>query len=274
MTHLLAGVIGDPIGHSRSPKLHRHWLRHHGVDGQYVPLHVRPKDLAQSLALLPRLGFEGVNVTIPHKEAVLDLADEVTARALRIGAANTLVFREGAIHADNTDGYGFMAALADGAPEWQAGAGPVAVLGAGGAARAVVAGLLDAGVPELLLSNRTRARAEVLAGDMGGPITVVDWAEAADMLTGVSLVVNTTALGMAGQPDFTLPLDAVGPGCVAMDIVYVPLETPFLVKARARGAICVDGLGMLLHQAVPGFEAWFGIRPKVTADLRAAVLAP
>lgn len=274
MTMMLAGVIGDPIGHSRSPRLHGHWLRRLGIEGQYVPLHVRPDDLEQALRLLPRLGFRGINVTIPHKETVLALADHATPRARRIGAANTVTFRDGLIHADNTDGYGFMAALRADAQSWQAAAGPVAVLGAGGAARAVVAALLDAGVPELRLANRTRARAESLAADMGGPVRIVDWSDAGDMIDGTSLVVNTTALGMAGQPPFDLPLDGVRPGMVAMDIVYVPLETPFLAAARARGAICVDGLGMLLHQAVPGFETWFGQTPVVDQDLRDAVLAP
>lgn len=270
----LAGVIGDPIAHSKSPRIHGEWLRVHGINGLYIPLHVRAEDLNATLALLPKLGFRGINVTIPHKLAVLDVADVVTDRARRIGAANTLVFRDGQIHADNTDAYGFMAALQAGAPAWDPKAGPVAVLGAGGAARAVVVGLLDAGVPQLRLSNRTRAKAEDLAATVGGPITVQDWDQAGQMMDGATLAVNATSLGMSGQAMFDIPMDALAPGSVAMDIVYVPLETPFLAAARARGATCVDGLGMLLHQAVPGFEAWFGATPQVTQALRDLVLAP
>lgn len=272
----LAGVIGDPISHSKSPRLHGHWLRSLGIDGHYVPLHVRPDDLQATLRLLPRLGFRGINVTLPHKEAVLACADTVTDRARRIGAANTLVFGADGIWADNTDAYGFMAALEQGAPSWQAGQGPVALLGAGGAARAVAEGLIQAGVPELRVANRTRARADALADALSGCVRVVDWADAGAMMAGASLVVNTTSLGMKGQPPFDIPLHDMSPGTVAMDIVYVPLETPFLAaaRARARGAVCVDGLGMLLHQAVPGFEAWFGQRPQVTDVLRQVVLAP
>lgn len=270
----LAGVIGDPIAHSKSPRIHGEWLRTHGINGHYIPLHVRSEDLDATLALLPKLGFRGINVTIPHKRAVLEMADVVTDRARRIGAANTMVFRDGQIHADNTDAYGFTAALRNGAPGWDPKAGPVAVLGAGGAARAVVVGLLEAGVPQVRLSNRTRAKAEDLAATLRGPITVVDWDQAGQMMDGATLAVNATSLGMTGQAAFDIPMEALAPGSVAMDIVYVPLETPFLAAARARGAICVDGLGMLLHQAVPGFEAWFGVTPQVTQALRDLVLAP
>lgn len=271
----LAGVLGSPIAHSRSPLLHGHWLRVHGLAGHYVPLHVEPEDLAEVLRLLPRMGFRGVNVTLPHKEAALRLADTATDSARAIGAANTLTFgRNDAIHADNTDAPGFMASLYQQAPQWRADLGPVAVLGAGGASRAVIWALLAAGVPALRLANRTRDRAEAMARTFGARVEVCDWSAAPAMLEGVSLVVNATSLGMTGKPPLDLGLERLAAGAVACDLVYTPLETPFLAAARARGAVCVDGLGMLLHQGVPGFEAWFGQRPAVDAATRAAVLGP
>lgn len=269
----LAGVMGHPVAHSASPRLHGYWLRDAGLTGHYVPLDVAPDDLAQVLAALPRAGFRGVNVTIPHKEAVVALADSVSATVKRVGAANTLSFTAEGLEADNTDGQGFLNNLWDAVPGWRADAGPVAVLGAGGAARAVVDALVQAGAPEIRLANRTRARAEALAAALGGPIEVLDWSEAAGALEGVALAVNTTALGMDGQGGAPVALDALPAGAVATDIVYTPLETPFLQGAAARGARTVDGLGMLLHQAVPGFARWFGQTPQVTAALRAAVLA-
>lgn len=270
----LAGVIGWPVAHSRSPALHSHWLRRYGIAGHYVPLAVAPEHLAQALQALPRMGFVGANVTIPHKEAVLALADAMTDRAALIGAANTLIFRaDGRIHADNTDGQGFMANLAGQAPAWwRPDAGPAAVIGAGGAARAVVAALLDHGVPELRIANRTRARAEEIRADFGARVVVHDWSGVGDMLDGATTVVNTTSLGMTGHPPLHVPLDALSPRAVATDLVYTPLDTDFLRAARDRGCATVDGLGMLLHQAAPGFERWFGIRPQVDDALRAAVL--
>lgn len=271
----LAAVIGQPIGHSRSPALHGHWLRRYGINGHYVPMAVDPARLADSLAALALLGFRGCNVTIPHKEAALTLAAEVTPTARRIGAANTLTFRaDGSFTADNTDAYGFIANLRQSAPAWQASAGPALVLGAGGAARAVVAGLLDAGAPEVRVVNRTRARAEELRAHIGGAIHVLDWPEAEAAMAGAATIVNTTSLGMAGEPPLEMSLDAAPATALATDIVYVPLVTPFLRAASDRGLATVDGLGMLLHQGVPGFEAWFGRRPEVDDDLRAAVLAP
>ncbi len=271
----LAGVIGHPVGHSLSPVLHGHWLRTLGIRGHYVPLDVAAGDLAAVLATLPKAGFMGANVTIPHKEAARDLADRLTERAARIGAVNTLTFsREGGVTGDCTDGAGFVANLRDGVPGWTAASGPVGVFGAGGAARAIVDALIAEGAPEVRIANRTRARAEALADLSGdGRIRVADWDDAPDIVDGAATVVNTTALGMAGQPPFAIDLAALSPGTVATDIVYAPLETPFLAAARARGARCVDGLGMLLHQAVPGFEAWFGQRPEVTPALRDAVLS-
>lgn len=268
----LAGVIGCPISHSRSPRLHGTWLRQYGIAGHYVPLHVEAADLADVLRAMPRMGFVGANVTIPHKEAVLALADQVSDAAARIGAANTLTFVDGRIHADNTDGYGFIANLRQGAPDWDAGAGAALVLGAGGAARAVIDALLTAGVPRLYLVNRSRARADTLAQVFGARVTVLDWDDRASVLGGVGVLVNTTSLGMAGQGALDMPLDGLPATALVTDIVYTPLMTDLLLRAQARGNPVVDGLGMLLHQAVPGFERWFGVRPEVTDELRAAVL--
>lgn len=269
----LAGVIGSPIAHSKSPQLHQHWLRTYGLPGYYIPIDVSPDKLRDVLRMLPDMGFVGVNITIPHKEAVLDIADIVTDRATLIGAANTLIFRkDGRIHADNTDGYGFLENLRSYAPHWDPKAGPAAVLGAGGAARAVVASLLDAGVPEILLTNRTRIRAESIAEDFGNRIVLVDWVQAGNILEDANLVVNTTSLGMVGKPELRVPLDGLKKGSLVTDLVYAPLRTPLLAAAEAAGCHTVDGLGMLLHQAVPAFERWFGQRPSVDNATRAAAL--
>ncbi|MFD1195142.1 shikimate dehydrogenase [Seohaeicola saemankumensis] len=269
----LAGVIGSPIAHSKSPVLHGHWLKTYGIRGFYIPMDVSAEHLAEVLRALPKAGFVGVNVTIPHKEAALEIADLVTDRATLIGAANTLIFRkDGKIHADNTDGYGFIENLRQNAPEWNPAAGPAAVLGAGGAARAVVASLLDVGVPEILISNRTRIRADVLQHDFGKRLRVVDWVQAGNMLEDATTVVNTTSLGMVGKPELRIPLDGLQKGALVTDLVYAPLQTRLLRVAQEMGCVTVDGLGMLLHQAVPGFERWFGQRPTVDAATRAAVL--
>ena len=269
----LAGVIGHPIAHSKSPQLQRHWLKTLGLSGYYIPMDVNPDNLAQVLDTLPKAGFVGVNVTVPHKERVMELAHQITDRAALIGAANTLVFRDdGTIHADNTDGYGFIENLRQGAPNWVPNAGPAAVLGAGGAARAVVSALLDAGVPEILISNRTRLRAELLQNDFGKRLKVIDWVQAGNMLEAATTVVNTTSLGMISKPELRVPLDGLQPGAVVTDLVYAPLKTRLLAEAEAAGCTTVDGLGMLLYQAVPGFERWFGQRPTVDAATRAAVL--
>ncbi|PRY93130.1 shikimate dehydrogenase [Hasllibacter halocynthiae] len=269
----LAGVLGAPVSHSRSPALHAHWLRSLGLRGHYVPIHVENEDLARVLGVLPGLGFAGVNVTVPLKERALELAEHVTDRAALIGAANTLTFRaDGTVHADNTDGHGFIQALRQGAPDWSPGAGPAAVLGAGGAARAVVAALLEAGVPEVRVANRSRGRADALRADFGPRVSVVDWGRAGSIFDDAALAVNTTSLGMTGQPPLRVPLDGIGPGAAAMDLVYAPLRTPFLQEAAAGGAVTVDGLGMLVHQGAPGFERWFGKRPMVDEAARRAAL--
>ncbi|SMO39652.1 shikimate dehydrogenase [Thalassovita litoralis] len=269
----LAGVIGSPIGHSKSPKLHGHWLKKYGLPGFYIPMEVAPDNLETVLRTLPKAGFVGANITVPHKEAALEIADLVTDRATLIGAANTLIFREdGKIHADNTDGYGFIENLRQGAPEWNPKAGPAVVLGAGGAARAILASLLNAGVPEILLSNRTRLRAEALQQEFGTRIRVVDWVQAGNALEDAALVVNTTSLGMTGKPELRIPLDGLQKQAVVTDIVYSPLKTRLLQVAEEVGCHTVDGLGMLIYQAVPGFERWFGQRPEVDEDVRKVIL--
>lgn len=269
----LAGVIGQPIMHSRSPQLHAYWLKRYGIKGYYIPMPVVPENLAEMLRALPHLGFVGVNVTIPHKEAVLTLADVVTDRAALIGAANTLIFRpDGKIHADNTDGYGFIANLRQSTPDWVPNSGPAAVIGAGGAARAVVASLLDSGVEEIRITNRTKIRAEQIRAEFGARLIVYDWAQAGNMLEGAATVVNASSLGMQGKQPLRIPLDALSRDAVVTDLVYTPLITQFLAEAQNRDCRIVDGLGMLLHQAAPGFERWFGQRPVIDEETRKAVL--
>jgi len=271
----LAAVVGSPVAHSRSPALHRYWLRKYGIQGYYVPIDIAAADLAEAVASLPKLGFVGVNVTIPHKERILEFADLVTDRAALMGAANTIIFRkDGKVHADNTDGYGFIENLRQGAPDWDPKAGPAAVIGAGGAARAVVASLLDAGAPEIRISNRTRGRADALRAEFGARLQVYDWVGAGNAIDGALTVVNASSLGMTGKSPFRVPLDGLSPKAVVTDLVYTPLETPLLEQARKTGCCTVDGLGMLLYQAVPAFERWFGLRPEVDEGLRSAVLGP
>jgi len=269
----LAGVIGDPISHSLSPRLHGYWLKRYGLLGRYVPLHVRENNLAEVLKAMPKMGFVGTNVTLPHKVAALQIADHVTDRAILIGAANTLTFREdGSIYADNTDGYGFVENLKQNAPQWDPTSGPATVLGAGGAARAIIVALVDAGVSEIFLSNRTKPKAEALRSEFGPKIRVIDWVQAGNVLEESATVVNTTSLGMKGQPELRVPLDGLRSETVVTDIVYTPLETKLLKDAKEAGCTTVDGLGMLLHQGVPGFERWFGKRPEVDEALREVVL--
>lgn len=270
----LAGVVGWPIGHSRSPRLHGHWLRRHGIDGYYIPVALAAEDFAAGMLALKTLGFRGVNVTLPHKEAAFALADEVSPLAAEIGAANTVTFREdGSIHADNSDGYGFIANLRQEAPAWRPEAGAALVLGAGGSARAVVAALLAEGVPEIRIGARTRARTEGLRDHFGARVGVLDWAEVEDAASDAAVIVNTTPVGMAGSGELPIRLDRVAPGTLVTDLVYGAEPTPFVAEARRLGLSAVDGIGMLLHQGVPGFERWFGVRPEVDAALRAAVLA-
>lgn len=274
---LVAGVFGWPINHSRSPRLHGFWLAKYGIDGTYLPFSTRPENLIDAIRALPKLGFRGGNITLPHKERALAAVDELSDVARRIGAVNTLIVREdGTIFGDNTDGYGFLQHLKSSAPQWRAEAGPAVVLGAGGAARAIIVALLDAGVPRIILTNRTASRADNLARELGGEasgrIEVIDWTLREAALDGAGLLVNTTQLGQAGQAPLEINLRHLPTSAVVDDIVYVPLETNLLAAAKARGNAVVDGIGMLLHQARPGFKAWFGVEPVVDAGLRDFVL--
>ncbi|MCH7942361.1 MAG: shikimate dehydrogenase [Proteobacteria bacterium] len=269
-----AGVMGWPVAHSLSPRLHGYWLARHGIDGRYDALEVAPDRLAERLAELADEGIAGVNLTLPHKQAALGLMASLSPAAQIIGAVNTVVVGDdGSLAGDNTDAFGFMENLRDGAPRWSAASGPAVIIGAGGAARAVCHGLLEAGAPELRIVNRTPARAESLAAMDHRRIKALPWAARAETLEGAALLVNTTTLGMAGQPALDLDLAALPPEALVTDIVYAPLETPLLAAAGRRGNPVVDGLGMLLHQARPGFAAWFGVMPEVTPDLRAHVVA-
>lgn len=269
----LAGVMGWPVAHSRSPRLHGFWLERYRIDGAYVPLAVQPERIGEALRALPVLGFRGANLTLPHKEAALEHLEEIDANARRLGAVNTVTVRDdGSLHGENTDGFGFLAHLRDTVDGWRAEGRVAVVLGAGGAARAIAAALDDDGARSVRVLNRTRARAEALAESLGGTIEALPWEERSDVLADADLLVNTTTLGMAGQPVLELNLSALPAAAVVYDIVYVPLETPLLKAARARGNPTVDGLGMLLHQARPGFEAWFGVKPAVDEDLRRFVL--
>lgn len=268
----LAGVVGWPVKHSLSPSLHGFWLREYGIDGVYVPLPIAPRDLVQGLRMLPRLGFVGVNITVPHKEAALEALDAVEERARRIGAVNTIVFEEGGrLKGDNTDAFGFLENLREQAPWWDAGQGPAVVLGGGGGGRAVCAALIELGAAEIRLVNRTTARAQTLAAQIGDAIVVRPWAERHAVLGEVTLLVNTTSLGMVGCPPLELDLATLPRAAVVCDIVYTPLRTALIEEAAGRGNTVVDGLGMLLHQARPGFAAWFGVEPQVTSALRAFV---
>lgn len=272
----LAGIMGWPISHSRSPALHNFWLDEHGIDGVYVPLAVRPEQLAKALRALPAMGFRGCNLTLPHKQRALSIVDRVDSLARRIGAMNTVVVApDGSLEGSNTDVYGFRESLRDAAPDWDPTAGVAVVLGAGGAARAVVAALMEAGADEIRLVNRTMARAQRIAEDLATPsgrISVYRWEERDALLEGAGLLVNTTSLGMAGEPELAIDLAALPLAAIVVDIVYVPLDTALLAAARRRGHRTVDGLGMLLHQGRPGFKAWYGAPARVTRELRAAIL--
>lgn len=270
----LAGVMGWPVAHSRSPLLHNHWIAEHGLRGAYVLLPVQPEKIEQALRALPVLGFAGCNLTIPHKVAAMAIVDHLEPLAQRIGAANTIVVgADGALTGRNTDAYGFIQSLRDAQPGWRADAGPACVVGAGGAARAVMAGLLDEGASEIRLSNRSDAKAMDMAQEFGPRVRAVPWAERHAALEGVALLVNTTNQGMHGQEALDLRLDVLPATALVSDIVYVPLETPLLVAAKARGNATVNGLGMLLNQARPAFEAWFGPLPAISPPLMEKVLA-
>jgi shikimate dehydrogenase len=267
-TILRAGVVGHPVKHSRSPIIHGYWLEQFGINGRYDRYDVKPEDFSHFVKTLSEQGLQGVNVTIPHKEAAFLALDEATERARRLKAANTLWFENGKLWGDNTDSIGFLANLDQGHPGWDINAKSALILGAGGAARAIIAGLQERNIEKITIVNRTRERAEELALMSGGQVAVAEWSKLSFQLESADLVVNTTSLGMSGQPDLDLSLDPLGKNALVTDIVYVPLETNLLKQARLRGNPVVDGLGMLLHQAVPGFEHWFGKRPVVTDALR------
>ncbi len=260
----LAGITGWPVGHSRSPRLHGFWIERHGIDGAYVPLRIEPAHFPAAIRGLMRSGFAGVNVTIPHKVAAFEISDTVEASARRAGAVNTLVFENGRIKGSNTDGWGFLENLRSSGVD--PAVGPALILGAGGSTRAIAAALLDLGV-NVTIANRTRARAEQLAAELPG-LAVIDWEARSVALPDHALLVNATSLGMAGHDVLEIDLDCAADGLTVADIVYVPLNTPLLAAAQVRGIRCVDGLGMLLHQAVPGFRAWFGVDPTVDEALR------
>ena len=269
----LAGVMGWPISHSRSPLLHGYWLRELNIDGAYLPFAVDPENIEAALRALPILGISGVNLTLPHKELAMSVCDHIDSIGRRIGAVNTIVVNDdGTLSGTNTDAFGFLENLrAESA--WRASDGPALVLGAGGAARAIVAALIDDGIGKVRLANRTLSRAEALAAEFGRAVTTVPWDQINAAMDGTALLVNTSTLGMTGQPDLELDLHDLPETAVVNDIVYSPLETPLLRKAKTRGNPVVDGLGMLLHQARPGFTAWFGEEPTVSDGLRTYIIA-
>jgi shikimate dehydrogenase len=270
----LAGVMGWPVLHSRSPRLHNYWFAKYGLMGSYVPLAIKAEGLRAALRALPALGFAGCNLTIPHKETAFEIVDEVDETARRIGATNCIVVRpDGSLLARNYDGWGWAASIIQAAPGWRADAGPIAVMGAGGGARAIVVTLAERGAKEIRLVNRTFERAKRLEGAIGAPVHAVAWTERAAALDGAMMLVNTTSQGMVGEPALDLALDKLPHAALVSDLIYIPKETPLLAAARARGNRTVNGLGMLLNQARPAFRDWFGVLPEVTAELRAMIEA-
>jgi shikimate dehydrogenase len=271
---LLAGVIGWPVHQSRSPMLHNYWFKEHGLNGYYMPLPIRPESLETALRALPALGFSGVNVTIPHKQTTMPLMADIDAVGRGIGAINLIVVRpDGTMTGSNTDAYGCITNIRQAQPQWLPEAGPMVVIGAGGASRTAIWAFSDAGVKEIRIVNRTHERALQVAKDLGGPCKVYRWEERHDILDGAALLVNATNQGMIGQPPLDLRLDRLPKRAVVYDIVYNPIETPLLAAARLRGHPVVPGLGMLLGQAPPAWKAWFGIEPKVTPELRKMIEA-
>ena len=265
----VAAVIGHPVNHSRSPRMHNFWLAHFGLEGYYIPLDIDPKKFERSIRNLPELGLVGANITIPYKEKVLKIADKISDRAALVGAANTLTFLpNGGIYADNTDGYGFLQNIKSKYKDWSAREGISVVFGAGGASRAILAALIEDGASDIILANRTRSRADQLRSDFGAKIKVVEWMKVQNYLSEASTIINTTSLGMVGKTDLPIPLNALKKNTLVTDIVYTPIETHLLATAAKMGCRTVDGLGMLIHQAIPGFERWFGIRPGDSQALR------
>jgi len=271
---LMAGVMGWPVMHSRSPKIHNYWFARLGLAGTYVPLAIRAEGLRAALRALPALGFAGCNLTIPHKEAAFEIVDRVDPPARRIGAINCVVVApDGSLDGHNHDGFGYIQSILEAFPAWRADAGPIVVIGAGGGARAVLVSLVDQGARDIRLINRSPGRAQALAQEFGAPVEALAWTDRHAALNGAAMLINTTSQGMAGQPALDLALDKLPLSALVSDIVYVPRETPLLAAARLRGNRTVSGLGMLLNQARPAFHAWFGVMPEVTAELRAMIEA-
>ena len=271
---VLAGVMGWPVAHTRSPAIHNHWIAQYSLKGAYVQLPVQPQNLEAAIRGLPALGFAGCNITVPHKVNAMQLMDTLHPAARRVAAINTVVVQaDGSLLGMNNDGYGYIQSLRDAQPDWRGDAGPALVMGAGGAARAIVVALLDEGVPEVRLCNRTQEKAQALKDAFGDRVTVVPWADRNSAMAGVRLLVNTTTQGMHGQPALDVALDDLPAEALVSDAIYIPLETPLLAAARQRGHQTVNGLGMLLNQARPAFHAWFGVLPELTPGLITAVQA-
>lgn len=271
---VMAGLMGWPVAHSRSPAIHNHWIQTHGLKGAYGLFPVQPERLQDALRGLSALGMAGCNITLPHKIHAMQWVDHVDTLARRMGAINLVVVQaDGALHGFNTDGYGFIQSLRDAKADWRADAGPIVVLGGGGAARAILLSLIDAGAQSIRLMNRTRSKAQALADEFGPAISVHDWSERHDALAGAAMLVNTTDQGMHGKTELDLNLDALSSDAMVCDAIYIPLETRLLAQARLRGNLTVNGLGMLLNQARPAFKAWFGVDPELTTALRETVIA-
>jgi shikimate dehydrogenase len=270
----IAGVMGWPVAHSRSPVIHNHWLATYGIAGRYVLFPVPPERLEAAVRGLAALGMRGCNVTTPHKQAIFPLLDSVDDLARRIGAVNTVVVgKDGSLSGFNNDGNGFIQSLRDADPRWTPATGPILVLGAGGASRAVVASLAAQGAKEIRVANRTLAKAQEIADVVGSVVRVVPWEQRTDALDGIALLANATSLGMTGKGDLDMPLERLPSRALVGDLIYIPAETPLLAAARARGNVTVNGLGLLLHQARPAFHAWFGVMPEITPALLAAIRA-
>jgi shikimate dehydrogenase len=273
-TFVMAGVMGWPVSHSRSPVIHNHWIKQSGLTGAYGLFPVKPSQLETAIRGIKALGIAGCNITLPHKVNAMQFVDWVDPLAIRMGAINTIVVQaDGALHGFNNDGYGFIQSLREAQPNWKANSGPAVVLGAGGAARAVIVALIDSGATEIRLLNRTLSKAEDLARDFGEAVRAFPWVERENALHGSALLVNTTSLGMHGESPLVIALNQLPVSAIVSDVIYIPLETPLLAAARLRGNITVNGLGMLLHQARPAFKAWFDVMPEVTSELRDTIIA-
>ena len=266
--------MGWPVSHSRSPVIHNHWIKQSGLTGAYGLFPVKPSQLETAIRGIKALGIAGCNITLPHKVNAMQFVDWVDPLAIRMGAINTIVVQaDGALHGFNNDGYGFIQSLREAQPNWKANSGPAVVLGAGGAARAVIVALIDSGATEIRLLNRTLSKAEDLARDFGEAVRAFPWVERENALHGAALLVNTTSLGMHGESPLVIALNQLPVSAIVSDVIYIPLETPLLAAARLRGNITVNGLGMLLHQARPAFKAWFDVMPEVTSELRDTIIA-